>query len=215
MVNNLQKMAGIAALFEAAIYTSAFVFFGLFWDFPQAGDNAQKFAFLSDNSTILSMVNLAMYVIFGIFLAVLVLAIHQRLKPKAPALSQLAAAYGIVWVGLIIATGMIANIGLGVVIELFAKNPEQAMTVWIVINTIVEALGGGNEVVGGLWLLLLSLAALKINEFPKPLNCLGIFIGFVGIVTIYPAEILTEIFGLGQIVWFSWLGLTLLMSSKS
>ena len=214
-MNNLQKIGGIAALFEAAIYISAFVFFGVFWDFPLDADNTQKFAFLTNNQTILYVVNLTMYVIFGVFLAVLVLALHQRLKIKAPILSQVASAFGLVWVGLIIASGMISNVGLGVVIDLSAKNAEQAMTVWIVINTIVEGLGGGNEVVGGLWVVLLSIAALKVNELPKLLNCLGLFIGFVGIITVYPAEILTEIFGLGQIVWFSWLGAAMLMSRQS
>jgi hypothetical protein len=215
MLNNLQKIGGVAALVEAAIYISAFVFFGAFWDFPLDANNTQIFAFLTNNQTILSIVNLTMYVIFGCVLAVLVLALHHRLKIKAPALSQAASAFGLVWVGLVIASGMIANVGLGAVIDLSVKNAEQAMTVWIVINTIVEGLGGGNEVVGGLWVLLLSVAALKINELPKLLNYLGLFIGFVGILTIYPAEILTEIFGLGQIVWFSWLGVTMLMSRQS
>ncbi|MEW6998060.1 hypothetical protein AADZ86_10180 [Colwelliaceae bacterium BS250] len=213
-MNNLQKLAGVAALFQAAIYISAFVFFGAYWDFPVDADNTQKFVFLSHNQTILSVVNLTMYVIFGILLAVLVLALHQRLKIKAPALSQTAAVFGIIWVGLVIASGMIANIGLATVIALSAKDVEQAMTVWIVINTIVEGLGGGNEVIGGLWVLLLSVAALRINEFPKALNYLGLFIGLAGILTIYPAEILTEIFGLGQIVWFSWLGMAMLMSRQ-
>lgn len=215
MVNNLQKLGGVAALFEAAIYISAFVFFGVFWDFPLDAGNTQKFVFLSNNQTIISVVNLTMYVIFGCFLAVLVLALHQRLKAKALVLSQIAAVFGIIWVGLVIASGMIANIGLGAVIDLSAQNAEQAMTVWVVINTIVEGLGGGNEVVGGLWVVLLSVAALKINELPKSLNWLGLFIGFVGILTVYPAEILTEIFGLGQIVWFSWLGVAMLMSRQN
>lgn len=214
-MNNLQKIGGVAALFEAVIYISAFVFFGAFWDFPAGTNDTQKFSFLANNQTILSIVNLTMYVIFGIFLAVLVLALHQRLKTKSPALSQIASAFGLVWVGLIIASGMIANVGLGAVIDLSTKNAEQAMTVWIIINTIVDGLGGGNEIVGGLWVLLLSVAALKVNEFPKLLNYLGIFIGFVGVFTIYPAEILTEIFGLGQIIWFSWLGVTMCRSSQS
>jgi len=214
-MNNLQKLGGVAALFEAAIYISAFIFFGVFWNFPLDAENTQKFVFLSNNQTIISLVNLTMYVIFGCFLSVLVLALHQRLKTKAPALSQAASAFGLIWVGLVIASGMIANVGLGAVLELSVKNAEQAMTVWIVINTIVEGLGGGNEVVGGLWVLLLSVAALKINELPKSLNWLGLFIGFVGILTIYPAEILTEIFGLGQIVWFFWLGVVMLMSRQS
>ena len=214
-MNNLQKIGGISALFEAAIYIFAFVYFGAFWDYPVSADDAQKFVFLTNNQVVLSIVNLTMYVIFGLFLAVLVLALHQRMKDKAPTLSQAASVFGIIWVGLVIASGMIANVGLGTAIDLSAKNTEQAMTLWVVINTIVEGLGGGNEVVGGFWVLLLSVTGLKIIELPKLLNCFGLFIGFVGILTIYPAEILTEIFGLGQIIWFSWLGVAMLMSRQS
>lgn len=214
-MNNLQKTGGIAALFEAAIYISAFVFFGAFWDYPSSADDAQKFIFLTNNQLILSIVNLTMYVVFGLFLAVLVLALHQRMKIKAPALSQLASVFGIIWVGLVIASGMIANIGLAAVIDLSTSNAEQAKTLLVVVNTIVEGLGGGNEVVGGLWVLLLSIAGLKINELPKLLHYLGLFIGSVGILTIYPAEILTEIFGLGQIIWFSWLGVAMLKTPQN
>ena len=208
-MNNLQRIGGVAALFEAAIYISAFVFFGAFWDFPLEADTTQKLTFLMNNQVIFYIVNLSMYIIFGAILAILVLAVHERLKNRSPTLSQMASAFGFLWVGLVIASGMIANVGLGVVINLSTKNPEQAMTVWLMINTIVEGLGGGNEFVGGLWVLLLSIAALKINEFSKLLNYLGLFVGLVGILTIYPAEILTEIFGLGQIIWFSALGITM------
>jgi hypothetical protein len=212
VVINLQKSGGVAALSEAIIYVSAFVFFGAFWNFPADGDSVQKFAFLADNQVILSIVNLTMYVLFGVFLAVLVLALHERLKGNAPALSQTASVFGVVWVGLVITSGMIANVGLGTVIELSAKDPEQAMTVWITINSVVEGVGGGNEIVGGLWVLLLSIAALKCNELPKILNYLGLLIGLAGILTIYPADVLTEIFGLGQILWFAWLGSHMLRS---
>ncbi|ACA85061.1 DUF4386 family protein [Shewanella woodyi] len=214
-MNNLQKIGGIAALFEAAIYIAAFVFFGAFWDYPSSAGDAQKFIFLTNNQLILSIVNLTMYVVFGLFLAILVLALHQRMKTKAPALSQLASVFGIIWVGLVIASGMIANIGLAAVIDLSTSNIEQAKTLLVVVNTIVEGLGGGNEVVGGLWVLLLSIAGLKINELPKLLHYLGLFIGSVGILTIYPAEILTEIFGLGQIIWFSWLGVAMLKTPQN
>jgi len=214
-MNNLQKAGGVAALLEAAIYISAFVFFGAFWSFPTDADSVEKFAFLAENQLILSIVNLIMYVLFGILLAVLVLAINERLKSNAPTLSQIASIFGVVWVGLVIASGMIANIGLSAVLELSTKDPEQAMTVWRAIYSVVEGLGGGNEVVGGLWVLLLSFAALKGGELSKSLNYFGIFVGIVGILTVYPAEVLTEIFGVSQIVWFSWLGAAMLSSSKS
>lgn len=214
-MNKLQKIGGVFAIFEAIIYVSAFVFFGAFWNFPTDADSVQTFAFLAENQVTLSIVNLIMYVLFGIFLAVLVLAINERLKSNTPTLSQIASIFGVVWVGLVIASGMIANIGLSAVLELSTKDPEQAMTVWRAIYSVVEGLGGGNEVVGGLWVLLLSFAALKGDELSKRLNYLGLFVGIVGILTVYPAEVLTEIFGVSQIVWFSWLGAVMLASSKS
>ena len=214
-MNHLQKSGGVAALLEAIIYVSAFVFFGAFWNFPADADAVQKFTFLAENQVILSIVNLIMYVLFGILLAVLVLALHERLKGNSPILSQIASMFGVVWVGLVIASGMIANIGLAAVLELSAKDPEQAMTVWRAIYFVVEGLGGGNEIVGGLWVLLLSFGALKGGELPKMLNYFGLFVGIVGILTIYPAEALTEIFGISQIIWFSWLGVVMLARNKS
>jgi len=214
-VNNLQKLGGMAALSEAIIYVSAFVFFGAFWHFPSGADSAQKFAFLAENQIIFSIANLIMYVLFGILLAVLVLAINERLKKNSPSLSQVAAIFGVIWVGLVIASGMVANIGLSTVLELSTKDPEQAMTVWQSIYTVVEGIGGGNEVVGGLWVLLLSFAALKAGELSKSLNYFGVFVGIAGILTVYPAEVLTEIFGVSQIVWFSWLGFKMLAKPVS
>jgi hypothetical protein len=118
-----------------------------------------------------------------------VLALHHRLKRNALALTPIFSVFGIIWVGLIIASGMIVNIGLSAIIELSVKDPEQAMTVWLVINAVVESLGGGNEVVGGLWVLLLSIAAWKSNELAKTLHYIGLSMGCAGILTIYPVDI--------------------------
>jgi hypothetical protein len=211
-MNSFGKIGGISAILEAVIYVSAFIFYGAIFDFPVGVDSTQEFTFLANNQVILSVVNFIMYVLFGVFLAVLVLALHERLKGKTPALSQLAVVFGVVWVGLVIASGMIANIGLSVAIKLSAENPDQAMTVWLTISSIVEGLGGGNEFVGGLWVLLLSTAALKGNELSKKLNYFGLLVGSAGILTVYPADVLTEIFGLSQIVWFVWLGSHMLRS---
>lgn len=212
-MHNLQKAGGVAALLEAAIYVSAFIFFGAFWDFPVGGDAATKFAFLAENQIAFSIANFIMYVLFGIVLTVLVLAIHERLKQRTPNLSQISAVFGLLWVGLVIASGMISNIGLASVLELAEKSPDEAMVIWTAVYTIVEGIGGGNEIVGGLWVLLLSVAALQAKAFSKPLNYLGVFVGIAGICTSYPAEIITEIFGVSQIIWFSYLGVSMLRNS--
>jgi hypothetical protein len=130
---------------------------------------------------------------------------------------QIATALGLIWAGLVIASGMIFNIGTGVVVDLYATDPTQAATIWLAIDTVVNGIGGGNEVVGGLWLLLVSWAALRVGELPRGLNYLGLAVGLAGTLSTIPAlgEIGGMIFGLGQIVWFVWLGVVMLRSNPS
>ena len=210
-IKNLQKLGGWSALTQALIYVGAFIVYGAVLQFPQAGATAtERLQFLSDNHLILATVNLVMYVVFGIILAALVLSLQQRLKPHAPMLSALASIFGYLWVGLVIASGMIITVGLHHVIDMGSQKPENALQLWTTITTIGEGLGGGNEIVGGLWVLLLSLAAWRTSLLPKPLVLFGALVGVAGILTVYPLDLFTEIFGLSQIVWFIWLGVVLL-----
>lgn len=207
-MEKLQKAGGLAAIGEALIYIGVFAFYGAAWEFPKEG-TVQKMAYLAQHQFSLALVNLVGYVLSGVLLAVLVLALHERLKAKAPALASLASIFGLVWVGLVIASGMIGNIGLGAVVKAASDDPERARLLWQMVTVVVEGLGGGNEVVGGLWVLLLSCAALKGETLPRALNGLGLLVGVAGIATVYPSGTLTEIFGLSQIVWFAWLGIYL------
>lgn len=77
---------------------------------------------------------------------------------------------------------------------------------------MTDGLGGGNEIVGGIWLLLVSWAALQIGGLPKTLNYLGVVVSVAGILTVVPAlgKIGGAVFGLGLIVWFVWLGIVML-----
>ncbi|MDP6032730.1 MAG: hypothetical protein QGH04_02635 [Candidatus Marinimicrobia bacterium] len=206
-LKKLQKIGGICAILEALIYIFAFIVYGGILVYPNANASAvEQLNFLNDNYLTLSILNLISYVLFGIILAVLVLAIHHRLKNYSPIFSKLASVFGIIWVGLVIASGMIGNIGLNSVIASGIKEPESAMLVWSSVSIISEGIGGGNEIVGGIWVLLLSIIALKGQLFSKPLIFLGLLVGIAGILTIYPLEIFTEIFGISQIIWFLWIG---------
>ncbi len=118
-MNNLQKMGGIAALYEAAAYVLGIIFFMLIVDYPGVVDPGQKVALLVDNQTSLYIMNLIIYVIFGVFLVVLALALYERLKVGSPAMMQTATAFALIWAGVVIASGMVANIGTGVVVNLY------------------------------------------------------------------------------------------------
>ncbi len=213
-MGQLGRYAGFAAFGKAAIYIAAFVFFGAYWSYPLNEGLAEKFQYLSDNKFNLQLINFAMYVLFGVLLSVLVVGIYHRQRQQTPLLAQFAALFGCVWVAIIIAAGMVANVGLDSVLQLSQDSPVEAMALMKTINTVVEGLGGGNEIVGGLWMTLLSIAGLRGKVLNQYLHLLGIVIGVAGIATIYPLDVFTEIFGLGQIVWFIWIGVALLRQQK-
>ena len=75
---------------------------------------------------------------------------------------------------------------------------------------VVNGLGGGNEVVGGMWLFLVSVAALRTNGLPRLLGYFGMIVSVAGLLTtIPPLKDLGAVFGLGLIAWFAWLTLHL------
>lgn len=214
-MKTLQKLAGISSISEAVIYLSAFIYFGAFWSYPSAGKAAEKMAYLADNFLVVSSIYFLIYVVFGVLLAVIVVALYETLKHTNNPAVVIGTLFGAVWVGLVIASGMISTVGLSHALELMDANPEAAFEMWSTFAVISESLGGGNELVGGLWVLLISLAALQAQEFSSKLNYLGLFIGAAGLATVYPADVFTEIFGVTQIVWFIWLGTELLRKENS
>lgn len=208
-----QKLGGIGALVAAATFVFGFALFATALSDYTTGDPtpAESVAFVADHEGLLYLWNAVILILFGIALVPLVLALYERMRPGAPVVAPAAAAFGIIWAGLVIAAGMIGNIGLGAVADLQETDPGQAEGVWSALDSVQNGLGGGNEVVGGLWVLLVSWAALQTRALPRGLSSLGIAAGAAGIVTIVPAlELVGAIFGLGLIVWFVWAGIVLL-----
>ncbi|MBL8061842.1 MAG: DUF4386 family protein [Anaerolineales bacterium] len=208
----LQKFGGFAALFMALSHLIGIVIFLAILDYLSITDPAQKVALNVEKQTVIFATNLLMYVFFGFALIVLSLALYDHMKSGAPALMQVATAVGIIWAGSLIASGMAANAGLSTVVALYAKDPTQAALTFQAIESITNGLGNANgEILGGMWTLLVSLAALRGGGLPKALNILGLLVGAIGIITILPAmNDLTGLFGMGQIIWFIGLGIFLL-----
>jgi hypothetical protein len=214
-MKTLQKFGGFSALYMAIAHLIGIVIFLVVLDYLSITDPAQKVALNVEKQTVIFSTNLLMYVFFGFALIVLALALYDRMKSGAPALIQAATAIGIIWAGSLIASGMSANAGLATVVALYTKDPVQATLTFQAIESITNGLGNANgEILGGGWVLLVSLAALRTGGLPKGMNILGLSVGAVGIVTIIPAlNDFTGIFGLGQIVWFVWLGIVLLRNN--
>lgn len=216
-MSKLQKWGGAAALYEALAYIIGFIGFIAVVNVGGIADPLAKVAAIVANQGMLTALMLIVYVAWGASLVVLTLALHERLNGKNSALARIATAFGIIWSVLVIASGMIYIVGMETVVALQATNPEQAATVWLAIGSIFNGLGGGVEVVGGIWVLLLSVAGLRSGRLPRALNYLGFIVGAAGVVSVVPAlsEISASIFGLTQIVWFTWLGIAMLRSGET
>jgi hypothetical protein len=212
----LNKYGGFAAFYLAAAYLIGISLFIVVLDYPSMTDPAQKLAVLVENQMVIFATNLLMYVFFGIFLVLLSLALHERLKAGMSALIQVATVIGIIWAGSLVASGMVANAGMAPVVALHAKDSAQAALLWQGIEAVSSGLGNGNgEILGGVWTLLVSWAALKTGELPKGLSFLGLLAGAVGLVSILPGLTdLTGPFGISQMIWFAWLGIVLLRTSR-
>ena len=214
-MKNLQKMGGVAALYEAAAYLLGFALWIGVLKYSSDLEPARQVASFVNNQGLWYILNLVVYIIAGFFLVVLTLALYEHLKKSSPVIMQIATAIGLIWAGVVIASGMIANIGIENVINLHNTDPAQAAQVWVAIDSVRDGLGGGNEIVGGVWILLVSWAALQAGKLSRALNYLGSLIGVAGILSAVPAlGELASVFGLIQIVWFIWLG-TLMLHKRS
>ena len=216
-MKTLQKFGGFAALYLAAAYILGMIGFLTVVDVSGVADPIKKVALMADNLAFLSIMHLIVYVIWGVFMIVLTLALYERLKGSSPAIAQTATVFGLFWGCAIIIAGMIYNVGMQTVVDLYGKDPTQSGTVWLTIDSVFAGFAGANEAIGGIWILLLSWAALQTGALSKVLNYLGVVVGVAGIISIVPAlgEMFIYIFALGQIVWFIWLGIVMLRGNPS
>jgi hypothetical protein len=211
-IGRRQKLGGFAALYLAAAYLVAMPYFLVFVKYPSVADPAEKVALLVRNHDSMRVMYLITYVVFGIVLAVLGLALHARLRDRAPTLTQAATAVGLIWAFVLVASGMIFNAGVAAVVGLLGTSPAQAVSAWQAIEPVAQGLGGsGGELLGGLWVMLVSVAALRTGGLPRVLSVLGVAVGAAGVLSVVPAlKDLAYGFGLLQIVWFVWLGIVML-----
>ena len=213
---SLQKWGGISAIIAGFTYVFGFAVM-LAVLVPngyvlEGFDPAAMTAFTVENSVMLRIWNLVIFVVNAIFLVVLAVAIAERLSAETPALAQVSKMFGVLWATLVLGAGMLANVGITAVLTMYANDPVEAERLWVVLSTVENGLGGGNEIAGGVWALLLGLAMLRGTSMPKSLGIFSLVIGIAGLSSIIPfiGDIGGSIFGLGFIAWFIWTGIVLL-----
>lgn len=209
----LRRIGGAAALLAAGTFAYGIAMFATSladYTDPDATP-AESVDFLVDHQGQLLAWYIGIFIVFGAALVPLALALRQRLVDRAPILTNTATVFAAIWAALMYATGMISNIGIEAVADLADTDPDRAASVWSAIDTVTNGLGGGNELVGGIWIGLLSLAGFVTARLPRWLNVTGAVTAIAGLVTVVPAfEAVEMVFGVGSIVWFIGAGIALL-----
>jgi hypothetical protein len=152
------------------------------------------------------------YWVAAVALVAMALALYERLKTAAPGAALLAAAFGLIWAALVIGSANLMLRDTGVIARLYAKDPAQAAVAWVTLEAVENGIVSGNEVVGSLWVLLVSLAAWRTGELGRAVNGFGVVISLAGLLTVIPPlfNVMIMIFGPGMMVWSAWVGLALL-----
>lgn len=212
----LIRAGGIAAIGMALCYISvAVIFFGML-SMPQGLDSVGKIQYLQQHHLLVASGYGIGYLLFGVLLAIVLQALHQVFATTSSAMAALAERFGNVWLVLMMASGMVALIGLQMSFNLIESEPQQAVALYNTRNLLTEALDGGIELVGGLWVLLLSIAGLQQQRFAKALHLLGLVVGSLGILTVlHTVPYLKDAFGISQLIWFICLGSSLLRTTDS
>lgn len=209
-----QKAGGLAALYLALALLAAIPYFLLVVDYQGASTAAEKVSLVVANYPSMYAMYLATYVLFGIALGVLALALWARLQADAPFTMRIATAIGLLWSVALVTSGMVFTYGMTTINALAATDRAQAVLTWQAVEPVALGLGGaGGEILGGLWVLLVSLVVLRGGALPKALGWLGVVIGAVGLTSVVPPLHDAGIaFGVLEIAWFVWLGILLTKS---
>lgn len=213
----LQRIGGAAGLLAAGTFAYGIVLYATTladYTDPDATP-AELVDFLVDHQGALLAWYIGIFLVFGAVLVPLALALRQRFLDRTPALANAGMVFAAIWAALMFATGMISNIGIEDVADLAETDPDRAVTVWSTIDTVTNGLGGGNELVGGIWIALVSIAGMLTARLPRWLNGLGAVTALAGVVTMVPDfEAAEMVFGLGSIVWFIGVGIVLRRSKR-
>ena len=162
--------------------------------------------FLQQHFAWLYVWNAVIYVVFGIALVFFSVALYLQIRCQRSMLALLMLCFGCIWAAHAISAGMLANVGLQRVLELFDIDRSIAESVWLSTYTIKLGLGGSNEIIGGLWMIMASLVAGRSELINAKLRGYGVLIGACGCATVVPMwQEMGSVFGLGMIIWFFWM----------
>ncbi|WP_305966185.1 hypothetical protein [Marinobacter salsuginis] len=200
-----ERTGGLAGILAGLTFLFGMVFYLAFLTQIQFGnlsaDITSQLIYLQEHSSFLYTWYFVIYLVFGFALLTMQFGLSALLPGTA--LSRAAALVAFLWVGLVIAAGLVATVGHDMVITLADVHPELAPQAFVSLHLVINGLGGGNELVGGVWLILVFCAARQRQSLPEAIQWSALVVGMAGTATALPQlSGFDAAFGLGGILWF-------------
>lgn len=215
-----RKAGGIASLVCGLTYIFGFVlFFGLI-EAPVDSTEISHLHFLLSQRDTFFMGYIVIGIVFSLGLILLNQSLLDTFKKTSPITAQFNSSLGNIWATFVLASTFIFLVSLPFLANYAETSEDNAIVVLNSVEIVVDALGGGIELLGALWVLIISYMGIKANRYAKIVHIFGVTAGVAGVLTLFSGlsfletvplfEAATAIFGLGQIVWFFALGIAMI-----
>ena len=197
-----KKLATASAAYGGLSYIGGIFVYLQLLKYDGATTASEQLTIISNNSVLVHITTLHIYIIFSFGIILLATYLYLKLKEQQPVLGLLSLITGVIWATILIASGFIS---MAVTTLLMNGTVASDLTsAWQAIDIISNALGGGNELMGGIFTGLVSLAMYKARFSGMATSILGglVFIGGTISALPYLADIGIGIFVISQILWF-------------
>lgn len=221
----LNRAGGIASIVCALTYLFGFVFFFGMLDTPSDNSDAGRLQFVISQRDVFFFGYTVIGIIFSLSVLLLNQSLHERFKKASPVIVRYNTTLGVIWASFVLASTFVFLVSLSVLADYASVNESGAVIAWKASSIVVDALGGGIELLGALWVLFISYVCFKTHIYSKVTHILGIAVGVAGMLTLLTGlsffsnvaffEGTAAMFGLGQIIWFVALGIHLLKDNTA
>ncbi len=197
-----KKFAVVSAVYGGFSYIAGmFVYLVLLGD-DGATTAAEQVAFVNQNAFLMHITTLHIYILFSVGIITIAVYGYLKLKSIQPVLALLSLISGVIWSTLLVASGFISMAFTSALMSGVAT--DSLVTAWSAVKIIGDALGGGNELIGGVFTGLLSLALFKAHLSTMCTSGLGLIVFVGGFISALPylADVGIGIFVISQILWF-------------
>lgn len=197
-----KKIAAISSVYGGLSYIGGIFVYLQLLQYDSANSASEQIEIISNNPVLVHITTLHIYIIFSFGIILLATYLYLKLKDQQSILGLLGLVTGVMWATILIASGFISIAVTTLLMNDVAAS--ELVSAWQAVDIVSNALGGGNELIGGIFTGLWSLVMYKTHFSTIVTSVLGALVFIGGTISVLPylADIGIGIFVISQIFWF-------------